>query len=75
MTGPGTMLGSSFVQGVDTGGSPCAKSCCSCYKMCPSVRVHVGQCVPMYKESRHALMQALPEDENKEKKFFFGLLV
>jgi len=68
------MLGS-FVQGVDTGGSPCTKSCCSYYKTCPSVHVHVGQCVPMYKECRQALMQALPEDENKEKTFFFGLLV
>jgi len=29
----------------------------------------------MYKECRQALMQALPEDENKEKTFFFGLLV
>lgn len=54
-----------------TRGSPCTKSCCSYYKMRPSVHVHVGQCVPMYKESRHALMQALPEDENKEKKNFF----
>lgn len=74
--GQALCLGSSFVQGVDTGGSPCTKSCCSYYKTCPSMHVHVGQCVPIYKERRQALRQALPEDENKEKTFFFfGLLV